>query len=136
LLTNKNRKNLEIVAQNKKLPSFKDFFLMFFTFALTVLAWIFFRADNIDHAISYISIISSSSLFSIPKFYGMEKALITLLLVIIFLIIEWVGRREQFALQNIGIKWKTPYRYTIYYAIIIAIFWFGGKEQQFIYFQF
>jgi alginate O-acetyltransferase complex protein AlgI len=29
-----------------------------------------------------------------------------------------------------------PLRWLIYYAIVFAIFWFSGKEQQFIYFQF
>jgi hypothetical protein len=36
----------------------------------------------------------------------------------------------------LGIKWGRPFRYAMYYAIIIAIIWFGGKQHQFIYFQF
>ena len=59
-----------------------------------------------------------------------------LFLIGVFVFIEWLGREHQFAIQNLGIKWKRPIRYAMYYAIIIAIFWFGGKEQQFIYFQF
>ena len=49
---------------------------------------------------------------------------------------EWQGREDQYAIAHFGSKWKLPLRYILYYAIIIAIFWFGGKEQQFIYFQF
>ncbi|MDT8415548.1 MAG: MBOAT family O-acyltransferase [Flavobacteriaceae bacterium] len=136
LLTNKNRNNLETVAQGKLLPSVKEFSLMLLTFGLTVLAWIFFRAENIGHALNYISEIFSTSLFEIPKFFEMRRALITIILTGIFVFIEWLGREQQFAIQNIGLKWKRPIRYAMYYAIIIAIFWFGGKEQQFIYFQF
>jgi D-alanyl-lipoteichoic acid acyltransferase DltB (MBOAT superfamily) len=132
LLTNKNRNNLGIVAEGRLLPNLKELFLMVITFSLTVFAWIFFRANSIGHAISYISEIFSNSLFTIPTIRPRNL----ILLIMIFIIIEWLGREGQFAIQNLGLKWKRPIRYAIYYAIIIAIFWFGGKEQQFIYFQF
>ena len=136
LLTKNNRKNLDNVAQSKFLPNIKELSLILLTFGLTVLAWIFFRAENITHALSYISEIFSTSLLSIPSFPGVRRALITLILVGLFIIIEWIGREGQYAIAHIGLKWKPPFRYTMYYAIIIAIFWFGGKGQQFIYFQF
>jgi alginate O-acetyltransferase complex protein AlgI len=136
LLTNNNRNNLETVAQGKLFPNIKELSFMLLTFGLTVFAWIFFRANNIGHAIGYISEILSPSLFSIPKFAGMGRALTTIILVATFVLVEWKGREEEYAISNLGIKWKRPLRYAMYYAIIIAIFWFGGKEQQFIYFQF
>jgi len=136
MLTKSNRKNIEIVAQGKQLPSINEFLSMLFTFSLTVFAWIFFRADNMVHAINYISQIFSPSLFSIPTFAGMDRALTIIILVAIFVLVEWKGREGQYAISHLGIKWKRPLRYAMYYAIIIAIFWFGGKEQQFIYFQF
>lgn len=136
LLTKNNRNNLEKVAQGKLFPSLKETFFMLGTFGLTVFAWIFFRANNIEHAINYILCIFSPSLFSIPKFPEIEKALVTIILLIIFILIEWQGREGQYAISKLGIKWKSPLRYTLYYAIIIAIFLFGAKEQQFIYFQF
>jgi alginate O-acetyltransferase complex protein AlgI len=136
LLTNNNRNNLETVAQGKFFPSIRELSLMLLTFGLTAFAWIFFRANNIGHAISYISEILSSSLFSIPKFARIGKALTTIILVAIFVLVEWKGREGQYAIAHLGIKWKRPLRYVMYYVIIISIFWFGGKEQQFIYFQF
>lgn len=136
LLTNNNRNNLETVALGKLLPNFRELLSILFTFGLTVFAWIFFRAENIAHAINYISEILSPSLFSIPKFSGMYNAIITIILVGVFVVIEWLGRDGQYAISNLWVKWKRPLRYAMYYAIMIAIFWFGGKEQQFIYFQF
>lgn len=136
LLTKNNRNNLDIVAQGRYLPNIREFSLMLLTFALTVLAWIFFRANNIGHAISYIAEILSPSLLTIPKFAGMAKALLTIVLVCIFVLTEWLGREQQYAIAHLGLKWKRPLRYAMYYAIIVSIFWFGGKEQQFIYFQF
>lgn len=136
LLTNNNRNNLETVAQGKLLPSLKEVSFMLLTFGLTVFAWIFFRAENIAHAFSYISGILSTSLFEIPYFQRGTLAIPTIILTLIFLLIEWQGREGQYAISHLGLKWKRPIRYAMYYAIIIAIFWFGGKEQQFIYFQF
>jgi len=136
LLTKNNRNNLDIVAQGKILPSIKEGLQILLTFSLSVFAWIFFRANNIGHAISYISGILSISLFTIPKFAGIGKALITTFFVVIFVLIEWKGRESQYAIEHLGIKWKRSLRYAMYYLIIIIIFWFGGKEQQFIYFQF
>jgi len=132
LLTNNNRNNLETVAKGKLLPNLKEISFMFLTFALTVFAWIFFRAENIEHAFSYISEIFSSSLFTIPEIRPRN----IILLIIVFILIEWIGRENQYAISQLGIKWKRPLRYAMYYAIILTILWFGGKEQQFIYFQF
>lgn len=136
LLTNNNRNNLETIAQGKLFPNIKEFSFMLLTFGLTVFAWIFFRANNMEHAINYISEIFSPSLFSLPQFAGIGRALSTIILVVFFVLVEWKGREGQHALSNLGINWKRPIRYAMYYAIIIVIFWFGGKEQQFIYFQF
>ncbi len=136
LLTNKNRNNLTIVAEGKQLPSFKEFLSILFTFSLTVLAWVFFRASSLEHAVKYLSEIFSPSLFSIPEFAGMSRALTIIILTIFFVLIEWTGREQQYAIAKLGTKWKRPFRYAMYYTLIIAIFWFSGKEQQFIYFQF
>lgn len=134
LLTNNNRNNLETVAQGKLLPSIKELSYMFLTFGLTVFAWIFFRAENIGHAISYISEILSPSLFSIPKFTGIKRALITIILIATFVLVEWIGREGQYAIANLKIY--RPLRWFFYITIIITMFWLGGSEQAFIYFQF
>ena len=127
-----NRTNLEIVSKGKMLPTFKELFQMLITFGLVVFAWIFFRAENVKHAFQYISDIFSVSLFTIPTI----KPLYLILIIMIFMIIEWLGREEQYAIEKLGLRWKKPLRYAMYYTIIITIFWFMGKEQQFIYFQF
>jgi len=136
MLSNNNRNNLEIVAQGKMLPTLRELSAMLMTFGLVVLTRVFFRAENIGHALGYLSEIFSPSLFTIPAFNGMMGALTTIALVIIFILIEWRGREQQYAIADLGLKWKRPVRYAAYYAIIMAIFWFGGNQQQFVYFQF
>lgn len=132
LLTKNNRNNLEVVAKGRFLPNLKELSFMLLTFGLTVFAWIFFRADNITHAMSYIDGVFSSSLFSIPTIFPLT----IIVLIIFFIMIEWLGRENQYAIANLGLNWNRPFRYAMYYAIIIVIFWFSGKEQEFIYFQF
>ena len=135
LLLKKNRANTNTVAEEKTFPSIKEFFQMVITFSLTVFAWIFFRAENIEHAYSYISTIISKSLFSIPQLTDMGVTR-TFLIIMFFIIIEWLGRNEQFAIAKLGFEWKRSIRYLMYLSIILALFWFGGDKQQFIYFQF
>ena len=133
-----NRTNLDIVAQDKLVPSLKELVQMGITFSLTVFAWIFFRAENLTHALAYISEIFSSSFFSMPSLL-MKKTLLTKSLyaiILVFILIEWLGRQQQYAIAVLGNKWHKAVRYAFYYLLIFGILWFSGKEQQFIYFQF
>ncbi len=136
LFNGMHRNNMDIVTHGVSLPTRKEFLSMATTFFLVVLAWVFFRADNLNHALSYLSTIFSESLFTIPDFPKRKHALFTILLILIFSIIEWIGREEQYAIAKIGRQLKRPLRLAFYYIIIFAIFWLNGKEQQFIYFQF
>lgn len=136
ILFNTHRNNLDIVAKGKYIPTPKDFFSMSITFCLTVFAWIFFRASNVTHAFNYISEIFSISLFTLPHFPGMRGAIITILLTLLFVMIEWMGREHQYAIAKLGLRWNKPLRWAMYYTLALAIFYYAGKEQQFIYFQF
>lgn len=132
LLTNNNRNNLEVVAMGKLLPSVKDFLKILLTFSLTVFAWIFFRAENLPHAFSYINGIFSKSLCTFPTIFPTTIIALT----VFFMIIEWFGREDHFALEFFAFKWPRFFRLSFYYLIILLIFLFMGKEQEFIYFQF
>ncbi len=136
IVFNTHRNNLDIVAKGKYLPTIREFFAIGITFSFTVFAWIFFRATNVTHAISYISEIFSRSLLTMPHFSGIGKAVPIVFLTSIFLIVEWLGREQQYAIAHLGAKWYKPIRWAMYYCIIATIFYFTGKEQQFIYFQF
>lgn len=136
IVLNTNRKNLDIVAKGKYLPTLKECLQMGITFGLTVLAWIFFRATDLTHAFNYISAIFSNSLFTAPYFPGIGKAVPIVLITLLFMLIEWFGREQQYAIEQLGVRWRRPYRWAMYYSIILLIYFFAGSEQQFIYFQF
>jgi D-alanyl-lipoteichoic acid acyltransferase DltB (MBOAT superfamily) len=55
VLFNKNRTNMDAVAQNKLFPSIIEITSILLTFGLSTLAWIFFRSKDISEAFIYIS---------------------------------------------------------------------------------
>lgn len=137
IIFNRNRRNLEIVARGKNYPSLKELFQMLATFAMTLFAWIFFRATSLHQALAYIGRIFSKSLFTNPHFDANRLMVAeTLFLIVVFLIIEWSGRNHEYAIASLGRLKRRPVRYAFYFSIVITIYLFMGKEQPFIYFQF
>ena len=132
MLTKRNRLNLEIVAHNKKLPSMREFFAMGITFCLTVFAWIFFRANSIAHAVTYVKDIFTSSLFKIPEI----RPTYLILLIFVFMVIEWMGRNQKYGIETFLFNKPRSIRWGFYMIIIASVFIFSNRQQEFIYFQF
>ena len=132
LLTNRNRNNIGVVAEERLLPSLRNGLNMFATFILAVLAWVFFRSDNLTLAFEYIGGIFSVSLFSVPTILPF----LTLALIAFLCLIEWLGRAQQHALEVFLLKWPRLLRWTFYLFLILTVVQLGQKEQSFIYFQF
>jgi alginate O-acetyltransferase complex protein AlgI len=129
-----NRNNLDIAAQGKYFPNFKEVLSIVLTFSLTVFAWIFFRAENLGHALHFVKEIFSNSLFTIPTVK--TKILFLVPFLFLFLVIEWIGREQQFAIEKITLNKPRLVRWSFYLIITMMIFLFQGEEQAFIYFQF
>lgn len=136
LLTNNNRKNLETVAQGKVLPSLRELASMLLTFGLTVLAWVFFRAESLSHALEVIGGIFSKSLFTMPNVGNLFDFMIMSLLMFMFILFEWQGRDTNHVLEKLGFKWNQYLRLGMYLALFATILLLGGSAQDFIYFQF
>ncbi len=138
LLTNNNRANLDVIAQGRLVPNIREFSSMLLTFSLTVIAWIFFRAENMGHAFQYIKGIINPSILSLPEFIPDIQFVSTLFFIGVLLIMEWIGREKQFALEFTGPEFigRSFLRKALYVCLVFAIVIFGGGEQEFIYFQF
>jgi len=132
LLSNKNRVHTDTVTEGKMLPSMKELAQISITFFITLIAWVFFRADSMTSAVGYIKGMFHQSLFTLPSVHPMD----TLTLLVVFILIEWIQREKQHGLQLNGIKMPKPVRWGVYYAVIVLIVLFGGSQQEFIYFQF
>ncbi|TYA71854.1 MBOAT family O-acyltransferase [Seonamhaeicola marinus] len=131
MLTNKNRVNTDLVAQGKLFPNVKEVFQMLMTFFITLIAWVFFRADNVAQAFSYVKNMFLESFFSMPEVWPST----VLLLVAFFIVVEWIGRSGEFAIENID-RLNKPFRWAAYILLIILMFSYTGEQQEFIYFQF
>ena len=93
MLLGNNRRNLDVVAEHRLLPSFRELFQMATAFGIAVLAWIVFRAESITHAFSYLGKIFSRSLFEMPYIVEAKSGLHLfpakiLLLIAVFMFIE------------------------------------------------
>ena len=132
LLLNSNRTHTDVPAEGKWLPGVHEGMQIAITYLLTVLAWVLFRSDTIGDAQRYLSGIFSPSLFSIPEVGSPRMAA----LIATFVLVEWLQRDKQHALQIEQVVRRAGARWAIYYATIAVIYFFGGQQQQFIYFQF
>lgn len=106
------------------------------TLCIVIIAWIFFRSENIGQALNYIAGIFSSSSSAISESLQIDQLLAPTILVVGFIFVEWLGLDQQYAFARLGSKFKRPVRYAMYLAMFISILLFGGNGQQFIYFQF
>ena len=136
MLSGRNRRNLEVVAQNSVFPSIREFMSMLITFFLTIIAWVFFRAENVQHALLYLQGMFSLSLFDLPQYSNWRRSFEVLFLIGIFLLIEWRGRREQYAIEKWMFSSSKWLRRAVYLLIAFVIMLYVGKEEAFIYFQF
>ena len=129
-----NTKYKNVVAYGHYLPSVKEALQMALTFFLVVIGWIIFRAETMTQAVEYLSAIFTNKFFDASMLYGKD----CLCLGLILLLIEWLQRDKQHALQFTNTK---PFNYRlvrwgIYYLILIVITIYAGSSQTFIYFQF
>jgi alginate O-acetyltransferase complex protein AlgI len=132
LLLDRNRTHTDVPAEGRWLPGPREAMQIASTFLLTALAWVVFRADTMGDALRYLAGIFSRSLFSFPEVGSPRIAV----LIGAFVLIEWLQRDKEHALQLEGVVRRPSARWAIYYATVAVIFLFGATQQQFIYFQF
>ncbi len=120
-----------VVAVGRLLPSLNELIAMMITFALTLIAWVFFRAESLTHAIQYLwRGVSHPWLGLDLSGYGPG-----LIACAILLALEWFQRDKQHALELSQVS-VLP-RWFTYISVALAIFVFGHLgATEFIYFQF
>ncbi len=138
LLRDKNRVHTGEIAMNRLLPNWKEVKGMLITFSLTVLAWVFFRAENITHAIQYLYDLFAG-LGTYINYYKTYRLLynfdfLLLAVIFVFILVEWYGRQKEYAIEKLTDL--TFLRYFIYLLLAVLIFFYSGQKQEFIYFQF
>lgn len=136
LLFKKNRTHLDTVAQGKLFPTFRELIAMVSTFLLSTMTWIFFRAESIYHAKEYFQYMFDWSLFSAQNTLSKSQLKITALLLMFFLLIEWLGRENEYAIERID-RLNKIQRWS-FYAFLLALIGscMPTSQNPFIYFQF
>jgi D-alanyl-lipoteichoic acid acyltransferase DltB (MBOAT superfamily) len=129
-------KNKKLKANSHDLPFLKDFGKMVGTLCLVAIGHIIFRANTIGEAVAFVQAMVTNGLEggSIIDSYGKLYIGFAILL----LIIEWIQRKEEHALQlqKFRLFSSQAVRFAFYLFIILLILTFTGKSQAFIYFQF
>ena len=133
-----NTKYEHVVAHGRYLPNIKETFQMALTFFFAVIGWIIFRAQSMTQATDYIVHMFTNPIIAGEKMF--VKAAISLGLM--FLLVEWLQRNKQHALQFTNIR---PFNYQVVrwtiYILLICMSYVEYMEtivddNTFIYFQF
>ena len=133
LLTNKNRTHLDIVAEEKILPSFKESIQIIITFLMVSFSWVFFRSVSMNAAFNYLYRIADPG-------NGMETPSVGIsllsLLCVLLVLIDWSLRQQIIPFANFSNN--RVKRYLAYSIIASLILFYGAfvNPQSFIYFQF
>jgi alginate O-acetyltransferase complex protein AlgI len=131
LLLSRNRKNLDAEPLKWNFESVGIIGRMVYTFSLTCIAWVFFRAETITDACLYLKRIVVNREFASQYLVNERYNYELLLMVGVFILVEWNNRAKE---EPISGKYNT-----IKLALAItAILAFGtySDYKEFIYFQF
>ena len=113
--------------------------LIFQLFLHLCIGLFFFRAESVGQAWEYVCGIQQfGTLRASYRFFTLPKMWPTNLFIIIMLVIEWLQRDKQHALQlpNNRFFGRKTIRWTMYVIIYLLILFNTGKSQTFLYFQF
>jgi alginate O-acetyltransferase complex protein AlgI len=119
------------LVRDSMFPTPSQLLNMLLTFTLVTLAFIVFRCDTLTDALAYFKRLFSRSLLSNPQMPAEVLSLMAALLVI-----DWLGKNHEYAIEYIGAKQGKALRWSLYLIILLAIFLYQGKPQAFIYFKF
>ncbi len=124
-----HRSHLDIVARGRWFPTVRETAQMAVTFCVTVLAWIFFRAQSVPEAVDYIRAMLTSSPIT-----PLRVATDAMVFSILMLAWEWIQREKEHGLELSRFpRWA---RWVLYAGIILIIIEFSSGQREFIYFQF
>lgn len=134
LLAGRNRKNTDLPAAGRLLPAPREAKQMVITFLLVLLAWVFFRAPNISFAVEAVYNMLTFKHGFILHGTGISTLARHTPFILIMLAMEWWNRAYPHGLARLSRHaWI---RYSIYWALMLILFFGQGNQQTFIYFQF
>ena len=129
LLLNRNRMHTtDVVAQNRWFPNLKEVGQMLATFSFVTFAWVFFRAETLPDAASYLQ-----ALLTKWHVHGGIQGGSVLAWAALLLALDWYLRHDE---RSLRVPSNRLLRHGIYFSFALAILLKLGSHQSFIYFQF
>ena len=127
-----NRKYVtSIIAENRLIPTLKEFFQVISTFFLVTIGWVFFRSETIGDSFIYISkLYSFEEFFSHENPYNYMKSYKYFIIILMFLVCEY------FQTKNLKLNRFSSLVLFVLLLLVILIFMPIGLSDNFIYFQF
>ncbi len=131
LLSNSNRNNMDAIQLKFNFDSVKVIMSILYTFLLTCVAWVFFRAKTITDAVAYLKQIITNRDFSFQYLDNERYSYELTLMIGLFVLIEWNSRTKTEPISGKGNMLKMA-------LAVLAILAFGtySDYKEFIYFQF
>jgi alginate O-acetyltransferase complex protein AlgI len=131
LLSNSNRNNMDAIQLKFNFDSVKVLLSILYTFSLTCIAWVFFRAKSITDAVLYLKRMVTNRDFSF-QYLDNERYNYELLLIIgLFVLVEWNNRNK---IEPLSGK-RSLLKLALAIAAILALGTYSDYKE-FIYFQF
>jgi alginate O-acetyltransferase complex protein AlgI len=131
LLSNSNRNNMDVIQLKVNFDSVKVILSILYTFSLTCIAWVFFRANTITDALLYLKTIVYNGEFKI-QFLANDRSNYELIpIIVLFVLIEWNNRNK---IEPLSGK-RSTLKLALAIAAIITLGTFSDYKE-FIYFQF
>ena len=138
-----HRSHIDSVAHGRLIPTFKEVYMMATTFSITCICWVFFRAQTIQDAFSYLGqgiegILENpvASFMALPlKPSELTFNFLTLIGSILLLFgIDWLQREKTHALFKL--PFPMPIRIVLYLGLSVSVVEYFFGRGSFIYFQF
>ena len=103
------------------------------TFIIVMVGWVIFRSPDMAVASQYIEGMFSPSLWGPTTCSRMP-----MLIILLFALTEWLSRKKEHPFNFKSTGWMSHQwvRMSIYLLIFLSVIFLGGKQIQFIYFQF
>ena len=141
ILTGKNRKYTNQIAEDRALPTLRETGQMLLTFILAVIGWIIFRAESIGQAWEYFQgMLQFGTLRASYRFFTWPGTWPTNLFIVIMLVMEWLLRRKRHALDFVNRKNHFWWHMLVYITLALCVEYYFvlsiETPSSFIYFQF
>lgn len=137
MLLGKNRQNVDTIGDGRLFVGIKELLPMLVTFFLTMIAWVFFRAESLTQAIEILTRMFTLYSESTTEFVFSKKVLLLFAYLIFFMCIEWIGRiKENPIVFNSKIPKIAKWVFYIILGVMILDNFGNSASQEFIYFDF